>query len=103
IDANAQVITGTIAGTVKDSTGAVLPSTAIIVLNEDTGISRPAQTDAAGRYIAPMLPLGSYRVTVSVEGFQAGTRRGIELTVGRQAVVDFELVVGTVSQTVEVT
>ncbi|MSO21474.1 MAG: hypothetical protein EXQ56_13655 [Acidobacteria bacterium] len=101
--ANAQVITGTISGTVKDGTGAILPATTLVVLNEDTGISRSAQTDAMGRYVAAMLPLGSYRVTVSLVGFQTGTRRGIELTVGRQAVVDFELTVGAISQTVEVT
>src|SRR5689334_3119127 len=101
--ASAQVTTGTISGSVKDGTGAILPNTNVSVLNEDTGISRTMQTDAMGRYLASMLPLGNYRVTVSMDGFQTESRRGIILTVGRQAVVDFAMNVGAISQTVEVT
>ncbi|HWP84111.1 MAG TPA: TonB-dependent receptor [Terriglobia bacterium] len=100
---HAQVITGTIAGSVRDGTGAVLPGASITVMNEDTGLSRSLQTDAAGRYLASMLPLGNYRVTASLDGFQTETRRGISITVGRQAVVDFQLSVGTVAQSLEVT
>ncbi len=99
----AQVTTGTILGTVKDSTGAVLPEAQVIVLNEATGISRTVQTDAEGRYSALSLSLGSYRVTATHEGFQTIARTGIVLTVGREAVVDISLAVGSVSQTVEVT
>ena len=84
----AQVTTGTISGTVKDSTGAVLPGAKVVLLNEETGIARTVQTDAAGRYSAPSLSLGSYRVTGTLEGFQTGVRSGIVLTVGREAVVD---------------
>ncbi len=99
----AQVTTGTISGTVTDSTGAVLPGAKVVVLNQDTGASRTVQADAAGRYSAPSLSLGNYRVTVSQEGFQSETRSGIALTLGREAVVDFQLGVGAVTQTVEVT
>src|SRR3990170_3203625 len=83
----AQVTTGAISGTVADSTGAVMPGVTIVVQNEDTGISRTVTTDAGGRYLAPSLSLGNYRVTTSVEGFQTEVRRGIQLTVGREAVV----------------
>src|ERR1700693_1322968 len=98
----AQVTTGTISGTVKDSTGAVLPGAKVVVLNEETGISRTVETDAAGRYSALSLGLGNYRVTGSLEGFQTEVRSGIVLTVGREAVVDLTLTVGAVTQTVEV-
>ena len=98
----AQVTTGTISGTVADSTGAVLPGTKVTVLNEETGITRTAQTDAAGRYSAPLLSLGNYKVTASLEGFQSEVRSGIVLTVGREAVVNFQLNVGAVTQSVEV-
>src|ERR1700693_2313306 len=98
----AQVTTGTISGTVKDSTGAVLPGAKVVVLNEETGISRTVETDAAGRYSALSLGLGNYRVTGSLEGFQTEVRSGIVLTVGREAVVDLSLAVGAVTQTVEV-
>ena len=98
----AQVTTGTISGTVKDSTGAALTGATVVVLNEETGISRTVQTDAAGRYSALSLSLGNYRVTATHEGFQTEVRNGIVLTVGREAVVDLSLTVGAVTQTVEV-
>src|SRR5262245_26870257 len=97
---NAQT-TGTISGTVADSSGAVLPGAKITMLNEETGITRTAETDAVGRYAAPSLAVGNYKVTVQQEGFQTEVRSGISLTVGRQAVVDFQLKVGAVTQTVE--
>ena len=98
----AQVTTGTIAGTVSDATGAVLPGAKVVILNEDTGIARSVQSDAGGRYSAPSLSVGKYKVTVNAEGFQTEVHTGIELTVGRNAVVDFQLSVGAVTQTVEV-
>ncbi len=100
---HAQITTGTIQGTVKDSTGAVLPGAKVVVLNEETGISRTATSDAAGRYLAPSLGLGRYKVTAGLEGFQTQVRSGIEITVSREAVVNFDLPVGAVTQTVEVT
>lgn len=99
----AQVTTGTISGTAADTTGAVLPGATVVILNEDTGVSRTITTDAAGRYAAPSLNPGRYKLTASREGFQTEARTGILLTLGRQAVVDFELQVGAVTQTVEVT
>ena len=98
----AQVTTGTISGTVTDSTGAVLPGAKVVILNEDTGIPRTVQPESAGRYLAPGLSLGKYRVTTSLEGFQTEVRSGIVLTVGREAVVNFQLQVGAITQTVEV-
>src|SRR5262245_11945413 len=100
---NAQGTTATISGTVSDSSGAVVPGAKIVILNEETGISRELLADEAGRYIAPSLGLGNYRVTASLDGFQTQVRSGITLTIGRQAIVNFELPVGLVSETVEVT
>jgi hypothetical protein len=99
----AQVTTGTISGSVTDTTGAVLPGVKIVILNEDTGVFRTVDTDAAGRYSAPSLSLGNYRITATLEGFQTEVRSGLVLTVGRAAIVDLKLSVGAVSQTVEVT
>ncbi len=98
----AQVTTGTISGTVSDATGAVMPGVRMVAQNEDTGITRTVTSDAAGRYTAPQLSLGNYRVTASIEGFQTEVRRGILLTVGREAVVNMQLTVGAVAQIVEV-
>src|SRR3954469_5948811 len=100
---SAQIVTDNISGTVADSSGAAIPGSTVVILNEDTGASRTVQTDAAGRYSAPQLSLGNYRVTASSQGFQAQARSGIVLTVGREAVTNFVLPVGAVTETVEVT
>jgi hypothetical protein len=99
----AQVNTATISGTVHDASGAVLPGVSVAIQNQDTGISRTVTTNEAGRYSAPALTLGNYQVTAELQGFQSQVRSGIALTVGREAVVDFTLAVGAVSQTLEVT
>lgn len=100
--ASAQTVTGTISGTVKDSSGAGIAGAKVEVLNQDTGTARSLVTDVAGRYSAVLLPLGNYRVTSTHEGFQTEARTGIELTVGREAVVDLTLAIGATTQTVEV-
>ena len=55
----AQVTTGTISGTVSDSSGAVVPGATLILKSVEKGISRTVSTDASGRYRAPDLELGS--------------------------------------------
>src|SRR5262249_1171784 len=94
----AQVNTATISGTVHDASGAVLPGVSVVIQNQDTGISRTVSTNETGRYSAPALGLGNYQVTAQLQGFQSQVRSGIALTVGREAVVDFTLAVGAVSQ-----
>src|SRR5579864_8408529 len=81
----AQITTGTISGTVKDSSGAMIPGAAVTVTNVDTGTTRKLTTDAGGRYSAPQLGLGHYEVGAEAAGFQTAKRSGIELTVGREA------------------
>ena len=59
-------------------------------------------TNGEGRYIAPDLPLGDYEVTATLQGFQTVNRQGITLRVGSQVVVDFQLPLGTVQETLTV-
>lgn len=99
----AQVNTGTVSGVARDSSASIVPGVNITVKNLDTGLTRITVTDDKGHYQAPSLPLGNYEVQAEKEGFQTLIRRGIELTLGREALVNFELQVGSVSQTVEVT
>jgi len=99
----AQVTTATISGTVRDQTGAVVPGVSVVIANVDTGVSRTVSTNELGLYRAPELALGNYEVRAELAGFQTAVRRGIVLTVGRLAVVDFSLAVGAVAETVEVT
>src|SRR5262245_18776617 len=98
----AQVTTGTINGTVKDPSGAALPGVSIKLTNTDTGFTRSVISDEVGRYNAPQLPLGGYEIAAELPGFQTAVRRGVTLTIGREAVVAFSLEVGSVKQEVTV-
>src|SRR5499427_6251849 len=99
----AQVTTGTISGVAQDASGAVIPGVSVTVRNVDTGIARTVTTDERGRYIAPDLPLGNYEVEGQLAGFQTEVRKGITLTVGREAVVNLSLQVGQLSDKVTIT
>jgi outer membrane receptor protein involved in Fe transport len=99
----AQLTTGTVTGVVRDSSGAVVPGATVAVTNDDTGAARSVVTDNEGRYETPNLPVGNYSLRVSLQGFQSTNRTGINLTVGRTAVVDLELKVGDMTESVVVT
>ena len=99
----AQVTTATILGTVSDETGAVLPGVEITVLNQDTGLTRNVISDDRGSYRAVLLPVGPYEVRAELPGFQTTVRSGLSLTVGREAVVNIELLVGEITEQVFVT
>src|SRR5437667_4579203 len=103
ITAIGQLTTGTIKGTVTDQSGAAVPGATVTLKNTDTGISRSAQTGENGKYEALSLPTGSYEVSASLSGFQTVVHTGIGLAVGQNAVVNFALRVGEVSQPVTVT
>jgi hypothetical protein len=89
-------------GTVTDSASAVVPNASVRVTNVATGQAQQVATDAQGRYTIADLPIGNYEGQASAQGFQTTVRRGITLTVGAQAVVDFSLSVGQTQQTVTV-
>jgi hypothetical protein len=89
-------------GTVTDSAGAVVPNASVQVKNVSTGQVQQVATDAQGRYTIADLSIGNYEAQASARGFQTTVRRGITLTVGAQAVVDFSLSVGQAQQTVTV-
>jgi hypothetical protein len=99
---SAQSTGGSLSGTVKDATGAVLPGVTVTITRTDTSSTRTVITDGAGRYVAPDLQPGPYSIRASLEGFTAVVRSGITLSVGREAVVDLELALGNVSDQVTV-
>jgi hypothetical protein len=74
----AQIRSATITGTVRDSTGAVVPDADVVVTQQETGIVTTIKTTGAGIYTAPYLAAGPYTVAVSVVGFtpykQTGSR-----------------------------
>jgi len=98
----AQQTTGTIEGTVSDSTGGVIPAATVQVKNAGTGQTQATDSDAQGRYRVPDLAVGEYEVQASKTGFTTVIHRGLTLSVGAQQVVDFSLTVGQVAQTVTV-
>src|SRR5438105_15388898 len=88
---SAQVTTGTIAGVVQDSSGAVIPGVSVTVKNLDTGITRTLTTDEGCRYTVPDLSLGNYEVEGQLPGSQTERGRGMTLTVRRSAVLTLAL------------
>jgi len=100
--AYAQVVGGTISGTVTDATGAAIPNAAVVVHNDETGNERRMTTGADGRYAAPSVPVGSYTVTASAEGFNGQSRSGIPLSVGQSQNVNLALAVSGVAETITV-
>jgi hypothetical protein len=98
----AQGNSASLSGTVTDSSGAAVPNASVQIKNLGTGQVQQAPANAQGRYTAADIPIGDYEAQVSAPGFQTVVRRGIALTVGAQAVVDFSLAVGQSQQTVTV-
>src|SRR6266540_3412639 len=87
----AQLTTGTISGSVTDETKAAVPGAEVTVTNTETGLTRTITTNETGRYEASNLPPGTYEVTGKNAGFGTVVRKGIELAVGRTAVIDLAL------------
>ncbi len=98
----AQVSTATIRGTVTDSTGGVLTGASVIATQDDTHVSHTAVTGEDGNFVIPLLPVGSYTVKVSHEGFTSYEQRGIVLTVGRDVSIPTVLRVGATTEAVTV-
>ncbi len=101
--AQAQAANGNIEGTVRDTSGAVLPGVTVTVTNTDTGTARAVLTNETGAYRAPLLPLGTYKVTAELQGFKTYEQKGIQLSAGQSAVIDVSMSVGGVSEVVSVT
>ena len=98
----AQVVNGTITGTVTDPSGAVIAKATVVVHNDDIGVQRTLITSGAGTFTAPAIPIGSYTVSVDASGFGAYKRTGITLTVGETLNLDLALkIVGSETVTVQ--
>jgi hypothetical protein len=101
--AMAQDITGSISGTVKDATGAVVTKATVTVVNTDTGVTvRTLTTNSEGAYSAPLLPIGHYKIMVEARSFSRSVREGIELNVNDKLTVNVTLQVGSTTETVTV-
>ena len=101
--ASAQMVNGTIAGTVADQGGAVVAGAKVILTNEAIGFTREVVTNESGQYVASSVPTGEYVITAEQAGFQKLRRSGIRLTAADTLTVDLQLNVGNVQETIEVT
>src|SRR5204862_6628230 len=91
--------TAQISGTVKDQSGAVLPGAEITATQTETGVARMTLSDETGSYVLPNLPVGPYKLEVSLPGFRTFLQSGIVLQVNSSTVVNPVLNVGQVSET----
>lgn len=94
---------GVFRGTVLDNSGALVPDAAVSATNTQTGVSRTIKSNPQGIFVLPDLPIGSYSVQISREGFRTQQRTGIVLLTGQVIDAPFTLDTGEASQTVEVT
>jgi outer membrane receptor protein involved in Fe transport len=103
VSASAQTVGSSLQGIITDASGGALPNAEVIVLNVATGAAHNLKTDASGHYRVPVLQPGEYDVHVSMTGFQPIARRGVQLTVGQTAVIDFKLELSALAEELTVT
>jgi outer membrane receptor protein involved in Fe transport len=100
--AEGQTSTGSLAGTVRDVSGGLVPGAVVTAKNAATGIARSATTDAEGRYRIPNLEPGDYEVRATLTGFRTAVRSGVVVTVGGATDADVEMSVGQIAEEVNV-
>ncbi|HEY5611751.1 MAG TPA: TonB-dependent receptor [Thermoanaerobaculia bacterium] len=86
-----QTVTGTLQGTVTDPSGAPVPGVTVAVKNTETGQERIAVTNDRGFYSVPFLPIGTYDVTATLEGFGTNIQKGLEIRLNSTAVQDLTI------------
>src|SRR5262245_14311706 len=100
--AHAQLYTGSIAGTVKDPSGAIVAGAQIKATDTEKGFVFSATSDSAGRYVIRELPPSNYTVTASATGFKTQRQDNVRIDVNQSASVDFSMAVGAFAEIVDV-
>src|SRR5438445_764032 len=99
---HAQVAGATLSGTITDGQGGVVPGVSVSVMNTATGVTASTKTNEVGAYSVPNLNAGDYQVSASAPGFSTAVAK-LTLTVGQKQELNLALMVGTLSEAVEVT
>lgn len=99
---HAQISTGALNGTVRDSSGAVIPGADVVLTNAGTGIQRSTRTTETGTYSLTEIQPGTYSLSIRKQGFSVAVRDGITIAVNQTITVDGNLKAGSVAQTVTV-
>lgn len=94
--------TASLNGTVTDPTGAAVPNARVVATNQATGVGSATQTDAAGAYLFPALPIGTYRLEVTVSSFQTAAITNLKLDVATSVTENVQLKVGAATETIEI-
>jgi hypothetical protein len=94
--------TATLQGAVTDPKGDVIPNAKVVVRNQATGLERAIETDSDGNYQVAALPVGMYRIQVQSQGFQTQVVNDVSIEVGQTVVQNFQLVIGDITQQVNV-
>jgi len=94
--------TAQVSGTVRDSSGGVLPGVTVTVTQTGTGFSRTVVTENGGTYVVPNLPTGPYKLEASLQGFRTYAQTGIVLQVNGNPTINVTLAVGDVAETISV-
>ncbi len=95
--------TGTLVGTVTDSTGAVVPGARITVTNLETAFISKGETNSEGAYYIPFLAVGTYELRVESAGFKSYLQTGIQVRAAEVPRIDVRLDIGATSESVQVT
>ena len=99
----AQIAGATLTGRVTDPSGGGVPAATVTATAPATGLSRSAATATDGSYVIPSLPVGSYDVTVTIQGFKTVQQKQVELNVASTTRLDVALEVASIQETVSVT
>ncbi len=98
-----QAVTASMTGAVTDPSGAPIAGAAVIARDVNRGTTFPTQTNGDGQYNLPQLPVGTYTVEATASGFDRAIKPAFDLVLSQVAKIDFQMKVGQVSETVEVT
>src|SRR6266571_3146042 len=98
-----QIQTGRISGTIYDPNKAVVPNATVTVTNKATNVAQKIVSNETGGYVVPALNPGLYDVSVTAPGFRTTVRSGVEMLVGKDLLLDMDLVLGETNTVVEVT
>ncbi len=101
--AQTQITTGVIQGTVADEAGAVVPSASVEVRNLDTNLGKNLNSDENGRFVFLQLQPGRYRLTVSKQGYSTLVQENLTLTVGQAITLNLSLKVSQVQERITIT
>jgi hypothetical protein len=101
--AAAQSTGGRIRGTVSDPSGAAVAAAKVTLINEATNVTRDVDAGVNGDYLFIEVPVGSYEIDVTQQGFKKYVRKGIALDLNEVLSLDIALQLGTSAETVEVT